>query len=201
MFAFQTLQLHFVFYPLLGRQPIYVGPPGIGNPERHRQPGRQQHVAQALKGGVRACGGRIRTPRPSLSRPPQPTKASGAIASCPRTITSRRRRRVDSTLVNPCTPDVRADAGSTVRSFFSWAMTVCGLMPSTRAVSRMPLPLSTSCSFYRLCPPDSLYGYTADESADGRPSSGSPAVHRPCGHAGKRPRVGGNADTQQLRKP
>lgn len=24
--------------------------------------------------------------------------------------------------------------------FFSWAMTVCGLMPNTRAVLRMPLP-------------------------------------------------------------
>ena len=33
--AFQAVQLGFIFLPLLGRQPVAVGPPGIGNPVLH----------------------------------------------------------------------------------------------------------------------------------------------------------------------
>lgn len=137
--AFQALQGRFARLPLPGGQTRPVGPPGIGQPLADGPPGGDQHGLQAPERGVgtppkdegqHVAGGRVLDP-------PEPALGLLAAHERPHFVGAQpqRGRRVG---------DVAGPHGGALAHgldfFLSSPITVCGLMPSTRAVSRMPLP-------------------------------------------------------------
>lgn len=137
--AFQGLQGRFA-RPSFGRfQFVHVRPPGIGQPVVHPPAGLGQHSPQAPEGGVRAPAedeGQYAA-RGSLLHPLDPARGALAAYKGPYLIGAQPQR--GGRIGHVARPH-RLALVHVLDLFFSSTITVCALMPNTRAVSRMPLP-------------------------------------------------------------
>lgn len=139
--AFQALHGGFAHLALLSGQTGFIGSPSISKPLFHGPPGLDQHGQQAAEGSVGA------PPKPEsyyLTRccffhPLEPAVRFLAAHKRPPFVGTQAQRGTRLRWVSGMI------SGLLVRCsqlFFSAPITVCGLLPSTRAVSRMPLPCS-----------------------------------------------------------
>ena len=139
--AFQALHRGFARLPLVGGQTRLVGPPGIRKPLFYGPARRFQHRQQPPKRGVGTPPKHKGYHLPSFGilDPPEPALDLFTPHERPHFVGTQPQ--------GPAWFEAIAGAGRRAlihrfNLFFSSPITVCGLMPSTRAVSRTPLPFS-----------------------------------------------------------